>query len=774
MLLKTISKNHIEYHKIMEFLRLFSIVLFIALFSCSDDDAPVTVPENGTHVQEAIGVMEKMGNIGNFTSALKNSASGLNIPDETLTVLAVKDGSAASSDYTSDVLKRHIIKGAKDIGNFSGDTLELRSISDDVLYVTKDNGQVLINDVSLTSTNPTKAGDSYIYILNSIVPQKNELPKVPTYLRDGITVISSDSLGFVLYAPGKKTVHLIGDFNNWEVSNDYRMIKSGDRFYIKIGNLEKGKEYICQYLIDNTIKIADPYASKISDPWNDDKIPSTIYPDLISYPRGKTTEIAMVVNTSADAYSWKVSNFKLDNPDNMVIYEILIRDFTEQGSIKAVQEKLPYLKSLGVNAIELMPFNEFEGNESWGYNPSFFFATDKAYGTANDYKAFIDACHLNGMAVIMDMVLNHSYGQSPMVRMYRDASGNPSADNPWYNQKSNFANPDAQWGYDFNHDSPQTRAFVDSVCAFWMKEYKIDGFRFDFTKGFSNTPYPASGNDTWGNPYDAARISNLKRIYDEIQKRNPGAILILEHLSDNDEEKELADYGMMLWGNINGNFNEATMGYGAESGGYGPKGDVSWASYKERAWSKPNLVAYMESHDEERIMFKNIAYGKVDGSYNVKNLETGLARTEAAAVILMTLPGPKMIWQFGELGYDYELNDDRLAHKPPRWDYYDVPERKSLYDVYAKMNKLRNSNATFSSRDYTIDLRNQYKQVLLKSTGGYVCAIANFDVVPLSASVNFTKSGVWEDYFTNSTLNVLGENMTIELQPGEYRLYMSK
>ena len=758
----------------MEFLRLFSIVLFITLFSCSDDDAPVTVPENATHVQETIGVMEKMGNIGNFTSALKNSASGLSIPDETLTVLAVKDGSAASSDYTGDVLKRHIIKGAKDIGNFSGDTLELRSISDDVLYVTKDNGQVLINDVSLTSTNPTKAGDSYIYILNSIVPQKNELPKAPTYLRDGITVISSDSLGFVLYAPGKKTVHLIGDFNNWEVSNDYRMVKSGDRFYIKIGNLEKGKEYICQYLIDNTIKIADPYASKISDPWNDDKIPSTIYPDLISYPKGKTTEIAMVVNTSADAYSWKVSNFKLDNPDNMVIYEILIRDFTEQGSIKAVQEKLPYLKSLGVNAIELMPFNEFEGNESWGYNPSFFFATDKAYGTANDYKAFIDACHLNGMAVIMDMVLNHSYGQSPMVRMYRDASGNPSADNPWYNQKSNFANPDAQWGYDFNHDSPQTRAFVDSVCAFWMKEYKIDGFRFDFTKGFSNTPYPASGNDTWGNPYDAARISNLKRIYDEIQKRNPGAILILEHLSDNDEEKELADYGMMLWGNINGNFNEATMGYGAESGGYGPKGDVSWASYKERAWSKPNLVAYMESHDEERIMFKNIAYGKVDGSYNVKNLETGLARTEAAAVILMTLPGPKMIWQFGELGYDYELNDDRLAHKPPRWDYYDVPERKSLYDVYAKMNKLRNSNATFSSRDYTIDLRNQYKQVLLKSTGGYVCAIANFDVVPLSASVNFTKSGVWEDYFTNSTLNVLGENMTIELQPGEYRLYMSK
>ena len=602
----------------------------------------------------------------------------------------------------------------------------------------------------------------------------SDLGVVPIQLRDGISIISDDSLGFVLFAPKKETVYLIGDFNNWQVSDTYKMKKDGDRFWIKIGNLEKGKEYICQYLIDNSIKIADPYASKISDPWNDKDISSTIYPNLISYPTGKTTEIAMVVNTAPASYSWKTANFEITKPESMVIYEILIRDFTTDGSIKAVQGKLDYLKQLGVNAIELMPFNEFEANNSWGYNPSFHFATDKAYGSSNDYKAFIDACHSNGIAVIMDMVLNHSYGQSPMVRMYQDANNNPTADNPWYNQKSNFANPNAQWGYDFNHESKYTQAFVDSVCAYWMKEYKIDGFRFDFTKGFSNTSYPASGDDSWGDPYDAARIKNLKRIYDGIKKRNSNAILICEHLTNNEEEKELAEYGIMLWGKMTENYNEATMGWGAESGTFGPKGNVLWTSYKERGWTKPNLVAYMESHDEERIMFKNEQWGKTYGDYNVTNLKTGLQRTEAAAVILMSFPGPKMIWQFGELGYDEELNNDRLGKKPLHWEYYDVAERKALYDVFSKMNKIRNSNVTFSTDDYVADVKDQFKQIRLRSSDEYVCAIANFDVVELTQSVNFGKAGQWEDYFSSSKLTLTGTTQDIKLQPGEYRLYISK
>lgn len=758
---------------------LFPVLLSFFFIACSDnDDNLPNGPEETTQIKTVVDKLERMGGVSNFTAALKANMTALNVPNEKLTILAISDASqkASGGEYTQKILKRHIVKGTYDLRSFSSDTLFLNSIANDVLQVTKKDGKTYVNSILLNSASPTEAGDNYIYVVSDTVPEVEDLrpEPVPGNLRDGITAISQDSLAFVLFAPGKESVHLIGDFNNWTVSDDYKLTKSGDRFWIKIGNLEKGKEYICQYLIDNKIRVADPYANKVSDPWNDKDIPSDVYPNLISYPSGKTQEIAMVVNTAPEKYSWSISNFKLSNQDNMVIYEILIRDFTEKRSIKGVHEKLDYLKSLGVNAIELMPFNEFEGNDSWGYNPSFYFAPDKAYGKANDYKAFIDACHSKGIAVVMDMVLNHSYGQSPMVRMYQDASGNPSANNPWYNQKSNFANPDAQWGYDFNHDSEYTRAFVDSVCSYWMKEFKIDGFRFDFTKGFSNTPYPATGNDSWGNPYDAARISNLKRMYNEIKKRNSDAIVIFEHLSDNKEEKELADYGINLWGNLNESFNEATMGWGAEAGGYGPKGDVSWGSYKQRGWTKPTLVTYMESHDEERIMFKNKTWGKTEGSYDVKNLSTGLERTEAAAVILMSIPGPKMIWQFGELGYDYELNDDRLEKKPIRWDYYDVPERKALYDVYAAMNKLRNENITFSTNDYVTDVVGQYKQILLKSNSGYACVIANFDVIPVTATVKFGKSGKWQEYFSKTEINLSTDSQAIELQPGEYRVYISK
>jgi 1,4-alpha-glucan branching enzyme len=232
-----------------------------------------------------------------------------------------------------------------------------------------------------------------------------------------------------------------------------------------------------------------------------------------------------------------------------------------------------------------MPFNEFEGNNSWGYNPSFYFACDKAYGTKDDYKQLIDTLHSRGIAVIMDVVLNHSYGQSPLVRMYFDGD-KPTTENPWYNVSS--PNPVYSWGYDFDHQSQYTKEFVDSVLRYWVEGYHLDGFRFDFTKGFTNR-----AGDGWA--YDNSRINILNRIANEIRKVKPDIYLILEHLTDNSEEKVLSSNGFMLWGNINYNYAEATMAYNDNS-------NFSGISYTTRDWDEPNLIGYMESHDEERLM----------------------------------------------------------------------------------------------------------------------------------------------------------------------------
>ncbi|MCZ4694735.1 T9SS C-terminal target domain-containing protein [Ancylomarina euxinus] len=604
--------------------------------------------------------------------------------------------------------------------------------------------------------------------VNIIFREDTPIATKPSGLVDGINYISTTSVSLQLYAPYKQYIFVLGDFNDWTLDNSYQMNKDGDYFWLTIDNLTPGQEYIFQYLIDGKIKIADPYADKLLDPWNDQYISDATYPNLIAYPTDKTSEFASVFQTAQTNFTWDDTGFTMPDHDDLVIYELLIRDFTEAGNIKTVTDTLDYLQRLGVNAIELMPFNEFEGNNSWGYNPAFYFAPDKAYGTKNDYKTFINECHKRGIAVIMDMVLNHSFGQSPFFRMYTEG-GKPSAENPWYNVNHNFENPDAHWGADFNHESAVTQKLVDRINAYWIEEYHIDGYRFDFTKGFSNTPHTIS-DDIWGSKYDADRIRLLKRMADQIWAENDKAFISFEHLADNYEEKELAAYGINLWGNANGNYSEATMGYN-ESG----KSDLSWTSWKNREWTAPRLISYMESHDEERLMYKNLQYGNSNGDYNVKDLNTALSRIETAGAIFFATPGPKMIWQFGELGYDYSIDENgRVGKKPIRWDYQTNPDRKHLYQVFSALIKLKTQEPAFSSENYNLNVSGALKRVEINHTNMDIRVIANFDVKSGSITPNFSKTGTWFDYFSGNEISVSDISMNVNLAAGEYHIYTTK
>ncbi|WP_244828371.1 alpha-amylase family glycosyl hydrolase [Carboxylicivirga sediminis] len=595
---------------------------------------------------------------------------------------------------------------------------------------------------------------------------------LPVGLKRGVNVIDANTATVVLFAPNKEYVYLMGDFNNWEPSNAAMMKKDGDYFWLTISDLVDTREYAYQFWIGSDLKVADPYANKILDPWNDKYIPEDIYPNLKAYPEGKTDEIVSVFTTADQTFIWEVNNFVAPSPEELVVYEVLIRDFTDNKDIKTITDTLSYLKRLGVNAIELMPFNEFEGNDSWGYNPSFYFATDKAYGTVEDYKILIDECHKAGIAVIMDMVLNHSYGQSPFARMYLGDNGKP-LNNPWYNTEHNMAEPAAQWGYDFNHESVHTQQLVDSICSYWMEEYKIDGFRFDFTKGFTNTSYPVGD---WASAYDASRIGILKRMASVIWSKKEDAIIIFEHLSENSEEKELSNHGngILLWGNANHDFNEATMGYPS---------DLSWTSYQKRGWGRPGIVNYMESHDEERIMYKNLEYGNSSGDYDVTELATALKRTEAAAVMLMAIPGPKMIWQFGELGFELSINrctdgtisnDCRLAAKPPKWEYQDSEERMRLFKVYQKMIEYKKNEPVFATNEFVMDVAGATKRIELNSSGSDVRIAANFGVEAASVTPNFSTKGKWYNVFVRDSIDVTDTQMQVYLQPGEYVIYSQK
>jgi 1,4-alpha-glucan branching enzyme len=588
----------------------------------------------------------------------------------------------------------------------------------------------------------------------------------------------------VFYAPQKSDVVVIGDFNNWVPQTGFQMNRTpdGNYYWKRITGLIPGTEYAYQYLIDGNLRIADPYTQKVLDPspFGDAQIDVVTYPNLKPYPFGKTTQIVSVLQTREPQYTWQVTNFTRPDKRHLIIYEALVRDLVAAHNWQTMIDTLNYLKRMNINAIELMPFSEFENNDSWGYNPTFYFAPDKYYGTKNKLKEFIDKCHQAGIAVIMDIVFNHEFGQGPHARMYWNSTLNrPAPNNPWLNETDRHP---FSVGYDFNHESAATKYYVQRALEHWISEYKIDGFRFDLSKGFTQNQTNNVG--AWST-YDASRVAIWKRYADSIWARYPNTYMILEHFAETAEDKELANYGFLMWGNMNNQYNEATMGYNTNS-------NISGIVYNsnERQMNAPHSVGFMESHDEQRLLYKNVNFGNASGTYNTKDTTTALRRIEAAAALLFTIPGPKMYWQLGELGYDFSINactngtfpnndpnNDgcRTALKPFRWEYYQEVRRKRLYDIFASLINLRRTQVpTFNSTNMAYNLVGAVKWFQLTDPNLSLTVMGNFDVVQQNLNITFQNAGTWYDYLTGATFSATGNNQSISLQPGEYHVYVNK
>jgi 1,4-alpha-glucan branching enzyme len=657
---------------------------------------------------------------------------------------------------TGDSLQIRVVAGHASLIELEQDGVLLTQSSADTLSFIIHADTPAKHRVKLTASDGSGRSTSLDFYY--IIRPSNQSAALPTDARDGIQY-RENSAQLVLFAPHKSFVYLIGDFSNWEADPAYLMNRTpeGDHYWLQIDGLTAGKEYGYQYWVDGNIKIADPYTDKVLDPDYDSSISRSTYPDLLAYPKGKTTEIVSVLQPGKKIFQWKAKEYQRPPQDQLVIYELLIRDFVAEHTFSALIDRLNYLHDLGVTAVELMPINEFEGNSSWGYNPSFYFAPDKYYGPGDDLKRFIDAAHSRGIAVIQDIVLNHSYGQSSMVRLYADQP----ALSQWFNTTS--PNPVYAWGYDFNHSSPATQAFVDRVLEYWLTEYHVDGFRFDFSKGFTNTP----GD---GYAYDAQRIELIKRMADRAWAVDSTAYLILEHFADNREEKELAAAELMIWGNCNATFNEATMGWHDNN-----KSDLSWGLYSARGWSQPNLVTYIESHDEERLMMKNLLYGNQSGGYDVKALPTGLKRVEAAAAFFLMMPGPKMIWQFGELGYDVSIDyNGRTGEKPVRWNYFNEPDRRALYDAFAAFILLKKQPALTQPVTIKSSLAASYKWMKITFDSLSLDLVANFDVTSLNKPLSLPHAGKWFDYMSGDSLSISNIDTVVTLAPGEYHLLLDR
>lgn len=585
---------------------------------------------------------------------------------------------------------------------------------------------------------------------------------------------SGTSITFVLHdqqvnGGHRDYAYIIGDFNDWKLSNDdksqmYRDDAKGC-WWITVSGLDPDKEYRFQYHLgdfgegtdpDTVIRLSDPFSEKILDPNNDKWINyhNNIYPEEeMVYPEGGSG-IVSCVKINRDNYPW--SEFTMNSSEAPVIYEMLLGDFTKTANLAGAMEKLDYLKTLGINAIELMPIQEFDGNESWGYNPNHYFALDKAYGTRKQYKDFIDACHQKGIAVIIDVVYNHSTGDSPLAKIYWNKTENKTAsENPYF-----FVNArhDFNVFHDINHNNVFMQNIVKRSLIYLIEEYNVDGFRFDLSKGFTD-------NSAAWNGYSQPRVDLIRSYADAIRSADPDSYIILEHWGDSKEESEYVRDGMHPWKKFNHEFCETAMGWGKVNLG----GAHAWL---DSTWGASGWVTFMESHDEERAAYKQEKYGHSSVKGNLTNSMENLAMN---AVCFLGMPGPKMIWQMGELGYNYNkwctpegedktgTGEYETSRKPVKWDYLDVPARKSLYDVYCKMNKLRNNNPDlFGKGAYYTGTMSAWplKTFELSKDGKKVYGYANYHGDGAATKTVTIPSGTYTDILSGNTV-----------QGGSYTLY---
>lgn len=583
----------------------------------------------------------------------------------------------------------------------------------------------------------------------------------PSGLKQGITYgADGTSVTLCTYAASRtesaKRVFLLGDMTDWKLSKDYQLYKDGNYFWITLTGLTKGKEYRFQYAVERADgvrkQICDLYSEKVLHP--DDKWePKTADPTLISYPtKGADGGYVTVIQPGKADYNWSSAtlNFKRPNKNNLIIYETWVLDYTTTRTFKGLMDRLDYIQNLGVNAIELMPITEFEGNQSWGYNPTLYFAMDKSYGKAEDMKAFVDACHQRGIAVILDMVFNHTTGQNPMAKLYPWTSSSPTETelrfNPWFNVSTEVKHDNNDYGEDWNHGFEPAHEMFTRVLQYWLKEFKVDGYRLDLSHGICGR-----------NTYDA--VDQLKDYYDKgVKAVSSDAYMILEHWGSSmgSDRPKLINYGMQCWANTNNAYCQTAMGWLKD-------GD----SFDEA--NQDGYISYCESHDEERMQYKAKAYGNGDLQTNE---EARLGRVAENVAFNVLLNGSHMLWQFEEIGYDISIDQNgRTGTKPnPKTKgYFTQAERVEAFTKSAQVITLRTQlmpsvfvgNPTASSLSSGKALRTI-------QWGSNVFVAANFAVNGNQAVT--LPSGTWYDYLNGA---VKATNTTYVLAPGELKVFTS-
>jgi 1,4-alpha-glucan branching enzyme len=543
-------------------------------------------------------------------------------------------------------------------------------------------------------------------------------------LTAGPQVGADSTITFTLFVPGKQHVNLLGSFNGWSDQADPMQAGEGGLWRIE-KQLPPGTHQY-QFRIDDRLTICDPYAvAVIARPGSD--VP------------------AAVVEAGAEPYRWQHPGWTRPASNDLLIYELHVGDFSPEGTFQGVIDRLDHLVALGVNAIELMPVMEFAGGQqAWGYEPLFFFATHAAYGTREQLKALVDAAHGRGIAVILDIVLAHTAHEHPFGKLY------PFEQSPWYGRGLGEQN---QFGFPtLDYGKRAAAAFAKDVLTYWLCECRVDGYRFDYCLGIG-------AREGLGMP---DLVAGARAVDQQVY-------LIAEYLPEEQGVLRCCTFD----GAWHGRFKSAVWALLRQD----DYRDFSYFRFREAIFTfDPRdeaytdvtaAVNYFESHDEERLMC-------------VLQREAGFEAEIAAikamlgATILMTIPGVPMIYQ----GQEWGEESDKLvnARNTLHWGRRNSEMGQRFMEHYRVLSALRRKHPALRGADMEFILIDRDKRVAVfrrAIEGDEVVVAANFSPLQREVEIHFPAAGAWHDPLGGDELAV-EEWRAIRLPAYTARVYEHK
>ena len=552
------------------------------------------------------------------------------------------------------------------------------------------------------------------------------------------------TIEFNLLAPRNKGAALIGSFSDWK---EIIMEKGEDGYFRTHVELEDG---VYQYKFrvqtkspnfapDEWVNVIDPYATDVDEEKH----------GVVRIKGGKRI---------VDAYIWRHDDRLLPDNNEIVIYEMHIADFTggevdphKRGTYLDAIEKLDYLRELGINAIELMPVNEYPGDYNWGYKVRHFFATESSYGTTEDLKRFVDECHARGIRVFIDGIYNHTDEECPLMLIDR---------NYWYYEHMHYPDdPSNYWGPEFNYNNYDQKLdlkpawkFVGDVVRFWVQEYHIDGIRFDAVRQLANYEFL-----DWL-AKQAKKNAAPKPFYN-----------IAEHIPDTSTV-------VSPEGPLDGCWHESFR-YFVIPHICGDTFEIE--KLKEVLDPKrqgyeiaTNVVNYLSTHDRERVFRELGDRGIFD--------EPAFKRAKLGAVLLITAMGVPMLWMGEEFGEHKRKSETVTQPKKIAWPLLERDLNRDLFEYYKSLIALRKQNLALQTNNIEFFHENIDAKVLAyvrwNDQGSRVVVVANFSDTDLAGYKvsHFPAPGIWHEQTDNKDVEVGSEGLIVDLPAHEAKVFVSQ